>query len=108
MFLSWLIALQQIFFLHSNHFEQISQIQTSISCSKIGDEDDVDGPMKDKRRRVVGWAWKSGPFRKSTLPWALLSLPHFPTNAIAILFLPVRKRFCDIIQSEHFEFQVKS
>ena len=45
MLLSWLIALQQIFFLHSNHFEQISQIQTSISCFKIGDKDDVDGPM---------------------------------------------------------------
>ena len=107
MLLSWLIALQQIFFLHSNHFEQISQIQTSISCFKIGDEDDVDGPMNDEGKS----SWLSVKIRaihkvNSTMSSSVS--PSFSHQRHPILFVPVRKRFCDIIQSEYLKFEVKS
>ena len=75
MLLSWLIALQQIFFLHSNHFEQISQIQTSISCFTIGDEDDVDGPMKDEGKS----SWLSVKIRAIQKVNSTMSSPVSPS-----------------------------
>ena len=60
MLLSWLIALQQIFFLHSNHFEQISQIQ-NFNALNIKRETDSEVKMiaidQSRKRGTLDRGW---------------------------------------------------
>ena len=94
MLLSWLIALQQIFFLHSNHFEQISQIQ-NFNALNIKRETDSEAKMIaiDQSRKRGAWTGDGtllsvkmrAIHRVNSSMRSPPRLLHFPT--IALLFV---------------------